>query len=256
MSRFNVLLAVLLLGGLGAASSLNAQIVQGRVTEAATGEAVAGASVILLTEDGKAVTGKLTDEWGGFLIETKRVGPHKVRIERIGFEPVDSEVFELTPDEPVMLHLRLGLEVIALEGIDVTGEARQPHLARAGFYERIRSGMGYHMTRAEIDARMPQRPSDLFRTIPGVTVVPMGSMGHGEPVLRNAASIMGGTCLPAVYIDGMPVRKSGERDPALDDIVQPFDIEAIEVYRGAAEIPAQFGGMQSGCGVIVIWTRR
>jgi hypothetical protein len=32
-------------------------------------------------------------------------------------------------------------------------------------------------------------------------------------------------------------------------------VEAIEVYRSAAEIPAQFNGNNSACGVIVIWTR-
>jgi outer membrane receptor for Fe3+-dicitrate len=31
-------------------------------------------------------------------------------------------------------------------------------------------------------------------------------------------------------------------------------VEAIEVYRGAAEVPAQFG--PESCGAVVLWTRQ
>jgi len=44
----------------------------------------------------------------------------------------------------------------------------------------------------------------------------------------------------------------------VDDVVDPRDIEAIEVYRSGAQVPAQFGGMGpfTRCGVVVVWTRR
>ncbi len=39
--------------------------------------------------------------------------------------------------------------------------------------------------------------------------------------------------------------------------IHPIDIEAIEVYRTPAEIPAQYNtGGNAACGVILIWTRR
>ena len=41
----------------------------------------------------------------------------------------------------------------------------------------------------------------------------------------------------------------------LDDIVEPANIAGIEIYRSPAELPARFGGAESACGVIVIWTR-
>jgi hypothetical protein len=34
------------------------------------------------------------------------------------------------------------------------------------------------------------------------------------------------------------------------------DIGAIEVYPGGATVPPQFGGRESACGVIAIWTRQ
>ena len=93
---------------------------------------------------------------------------------------------------------------------------------------------------------------------------------------------MGGPCHPRVYVDGLIVILGDARvrgtdiygfpeqptevraDPAdrpeiaLDDFVMPQDVEAIEVYRRASEVPAHFGGMSTAtqCGVIAIWTRR
>ena len=40
----------------------------------------------------------------------------------------------------------------------------------------------------------------------------------------------------------------------LDDI-SPTMIEAIEIYRGPAEVPAKFRQRETACGLIVIWTR-
>lgn len=39
-----------------------------------------------------------------------------------------------------------------------------------------------------------------------------------------------------------------------DELISPSDIRGIEVYRGAAETPLQFGEAWSPCGVILIWT--
>jgi hypothetical protein len=43
---------------------------------------------------------------------------------------------------------------------------------------------------------------------------------------------------------------------SLDDIGHPSTIAAIEVYRSASQVPAQFGGtsVETLCGVIVVWT--
>lgn len=56
-------------------------------------------------------------------------------------------------------------------------------------------------------------------------------------------------CPPQVYIDGIPWAGP------IDEITLR-DIEGIEVYRGAAEVPAEFAGSNAGCGVIALWSRR
>jgi hypothetical protein len=61
---------------------------------------------------------------------------------------------------------------------------------------------------------------------------------------------------------GSPIRgrrtEPSQRDPRLDH-VSPDEIEAIEVYAGAATTPAEFSatasrGLEPGC-TVIIWTR-
>lgn len=60
----------------------------------------------------------------------------------------------------------------------------------------------------------------------------------------------GPICLPTLYIDGAP------SDPGeIDMLVDPFEVEGIEFYSGGAQVPAQYGGSASACGVVLTWTR-
>jgi hypothetical protein len=60
-----------------------------------------------------------------------------------------------------------------------------------------------------------------------------------------------GSCTPPVFLDGIPVMSDGD----LDALVLLRDVEAVEVYRGSAELPLQYGGSNGACGAIVIWTK-
>jgi hypothetical protein len=42
----------------------------------------------------------------------------------------------------------------------------------------------------------------------------------------------------------------------IDDVAIPDDIEGIEVYTKPGLAPAQFTNNMSGCGSIVVWTRK
>jgi hypothetical protein len=58
-------------------------------------------------------------------------------------------------------------------------------------------------------------------------------------------------------MDGVLVNQGGYGLPAfIDGLSKPMDLAGIEVYRSAAEIPIQFGGPNSRCGVIVMWNKR
>jgi hypothetical protein len=55
------------------------------------------------------------------------------------------------------------------------------------------------------------------------------------------------------YVDGASYPLYGQ---SIDVMVQVVDIGAIEVYPGGATVPPQFGGRESACGIIAIWTRQ
>jgi hypothetical protein len=52
------------------------------------------------------------------------------------------------------------------------------------------------------------------------------------------------------------VHSGGRDNPLLiDEFINVNDIAGIEVYRGAVEVPPQYSGAESACGVLVIWRR-
>ena len=89
--------------------------------------------------------------------------------------------------------------------------------------------------------------ADLLQGLPGVTIDHSGNVR-----LRGMVGGQGNCGEPRVYIDGFPSIAGGEDLKTID----PMNIEGIEVYRRPVEVPAEYGGAMSGCGVIVLWTRR
>ncbi|HEV2129941.1 MAG TPA: Plug domain-containing protein [Longimicrobiaceae bacterium] len=127
------------------------------------------------------------------------------------------------------------------------GRSRRGTGLLAGFHQRSTARvLGAFVTRADIEKQRAHTTTALLRRIPGVQLVPR-PLGGGHTVMLR------GTCAPMVYIDGIKVRLfSG----TIDDLVTPQALEGIEVYRSAAEVPAEYSGLNAGCGVILLWTRR
>jgi len=61
------------------------------------------------------------------------------------------------------------------------------------------------------------------------------------------------SCAVQLYVDGVFTPTEHGR---IADEVQPGDVEAVEVYRAATEVPAEYRRQGSGCGVILVWTQR
>ena len=127
----------------------------------------------------------------------------------------------------------------------------------SGFEERRLRGFGAFMTREEIERRGATTPIELLRGMPGVIVrrgagqdVPISTRGT-TAIGEGGVSELSYGCRMAVYIDG--VLFSGEY---LATAIRPSEIDGIEVYAGAAEIPAQFKPGNNGCGAILIWSRK
>jgi outer membrane receptor for ferrienterochelin and colicin len=133
-----------------------------------------------------------------------------------------------------------------------------------GWDRRRDRGGGHAITHDEIEHRRPAKSVDLLRPVPGVRLLP-GRGGDFRIRLR------GEPCQPMVYVDGVQVmnetpapawlsNRSGSpglpTESSIFSSLNPGEIEAIEVFTGASQVPPEFNATGSKCGVILVWLRR
>lgn len=259
-----------------------AQAVRGHVLEAESRKPVAGARVTLVRTDDTSGAVAISDEDGGFLVRSRTAGLFQLEVTRLGYRPQREGPFALARDQVVELDVMMPLVPYTMDPVTVTAEVNTRFLQNVGFYERKRADFGHFITRDQIESRRASRPTDLLVAIPGVAILPdPRSPGRVRLQMRGTHPAQGGACAPRVYLDGLIVIRGDSRpvggggtakedeieraldgdprnpEPSLDDVVDPDQIEAIEVYRSASQVPAQFGGtsVYTRCGVVVIWTR-
>lgn len=212
----------------------------GTVRSRQTGEPVGGARVMIPAQERET----LSDDRGRFRLDSLAPGRHDVRVHYLGYTTNRRRV-ELRAGHATRAELWLERTVLAVEDLRVEVEARRVD-PMAGFKRRREDGFGVFLDRGDIEERNPASTSDLFRTLPGVSVEP-SRLGVSEVTVRR----FGGRCRPSIYVDGVPTSGSMRVD-----YLTPGSIIGIEVYRGASEVPPQFNRpTRQGCGTIVIWTR-
>lgn len=203
-------------------------VISGRVSDslgnplAEAHVSVVGSSISLVTTDA-----------GGFRTPALRPGRYLLRARKIGFEArtLDLEVLPDTQDVIIVLReLAQSLPQV------IVSAQEQRYLAKlSGFAQRMHSRAvpaEAFITRAEIERRNPLRVTDL---------------------LRNGSARCG-TRGFAVFLDGALMGPGTS-----PDMLSVREVEAMEVYRGPAQVPAQFNvtaarGAAPGC-TLLIWTR-
>jgi carboxypeptidase-like protein len=215
----------------------------GMVVDSRTGQPVHGVSVALSGRPG--VT---TDVTGRFRIEEARVGwgPNVLEVRRIGYEPMDSELWVAEQNTNLGLDVTLVPSAIPLDEVVVEGERSTyvPGLTRA-FYHRRRVGFGSFFDQRDIEKMTPRVVTDIIRRAPGVWVHPGP---HGNNIIEFLRSSR--SCAPLLFLNGARVSKADD----VDWLLSPDVILGIELYQGT-QIPMAFNQTGSACGVVVIWTR-
>jgi hypothetical protein len=247
---------------LAARPAISQVLVQGRLLDDASGAPIVGARVALTATRGRWRGELVTDSAGGFRFEDVRSGPYRLRASRVGYRDA-SGALRLSADSVVDIELRLAVAAVALAPLTVVGRSqRRVSPVLQGFYGRLERGQGRFVTREEIEARHPVRVTDMLRSIPNLNSSTARG-GVGGATLSRGSS--GDRCTVVFFVDGMlvsqptmgsPFRGGPRHDQAIDDYVQPGEVEGIEIYRGEGDTPAEFVTRWVQCGTIVIWTRR
>jgi hypothetical protein len=251
---------------LAAAAPLAAQTIRGRVLDAATGEPVPQAGVTVLTPEQHTAGRARTGPDGTFSVQLRAPGTFRLRGERAGYQASTSQALEVAVRETVEVALRVSPQALQIEPLTVTGRVqppRNPVLAQNGFYDRESMGMGKFVRREDIDRHPEHNLVHTLARIPGVELdvdqrgreIVTFTRGRTVGTLKRAQVGQRDDCYPQIYLDGSLMRYAPPNDVQLDDIISPNQIEAIEVYRSAAELPAQYNGSNSACGAILIWSR-
>ena len=213
----------------------------------------------------------VTDEQGRFRLQVPP-GPRLLAARALGYRPLMWSVM-LVSGEETSGRIRLHHLSVLLPELTVVGERLGPNRL-AGFYQRKRIGFGKYLDSADVNRRPVMRAGDLLQTIAGVRVMPDPSNPfmyqvtfarcRREDRSLRAPSMLGPfqqrstspnlqhpePSVVGVYVDGF--RVLGEPGEVLG-MINAADIEAIEVYRGPSELPAEF--MSDDCAAIVIWTK-
>lgn len=178
---------------------------------------------------------------GRFVLPNLAPGKHRLEIRAIGYRP---HVMELTLAAGQVLERQVAMIFTGDRLPELAVESRNSKLLpRFGDFERRRNtGIGAYITRDEIRARGYMSMGDALRTVKGVRV----NCGVVECLIHMTRAAPG--CYPTYYVDGRRARSFAESTPI-------SDVQGIEVYRGAAEMPGEFTGDGAMCGVIAIWTR-
>lgn len=217
-------------------------VVLGKVVDRHTGRDIPGVRVELQSVDPEpgGVWEGTTTESGRFQTSDLPAGHYRIRVQALGFADVDQEIL-LSGAARMDLRIELVPEALELDPI-VVATRRTTRLEASGFFERRRLGIGHTLTREEIEARNPHSVSALLRTIPGVEVVSVrGGIAGGTVRLRRG-------CEPELVVNGVRVRNPGP----IENIVSIGDLEAIEVYHGAA---GPMTPINTTCGTVVAWTK-
>ncbi|MDX1648077.1 MAG: carboxypeptidase-like regulatory domain-containing protein [Longimicrobiales bacterium] len=255
-----------------APSASEAQRISGTLLDLDTDQPIQFGLVMLYETDGDSIAQAISDAQGRFSVTSPDPGSFFMVAAALGYEETRAGIFELGPGGEMQVEYRLPSEPIPMEAmlVSVGRPVVDHHLVRNGFVRRLQRGVGNFITPYDIE-RSPARSTEaLFERIPSMRVgtarSAVGGLNLPMPHLGETIQFMtpAGLCSPRVYVDGRPARLDPRSGVTLSHHVPITDVEAIEVYQRAAEIPVEYApGTQdlsdtelTGCGMILVWTKR
>ncbi|MCK6620807.1 MAG: TonB-dependent receptor [Calditrichaceae bacterium] len=229
VSRYGLILSVLLLLNLAPAFAGTTGKIIGTVKDKSTGESLIGANVML---EGTSL-GSSTDQDGFYVILNVPPGTYQLAAHYIGYAPITIENVKVSVDRTTTLNITMSSQ--AVEGQTVVIEARRPIVE----LDRTHSAA---VVSAETVEMMPvTEVEEVIALQPGV--VSAGGQLH----------FRGGRAREVTYvIDGVPVSNPYSQNGGSNVNVETNMIQELEVISGTFN--AEYGAAQSG--VVNIVTKR
>ncbi|MGE0553572.1 MAG: carboxypeptidase regulatory-like domain-containing protein [Gemmatimonadales bacterium] len=215
------------------------------------GRPVVGAVVTVLG----LTTGTPTGPDGRFRIDSLPGGSHEVDARAVGFRRGRTPVALRTGEGSfIELVLTRATDEAGQELPEVVVEADVAASDRTGFTtRRLRDLGGWFIGRDDILRRGSVRTQDLFHTVPGLRVEPVGGDDYNLLSTRGGAGGFNANCAPTLYIDGI-------RIPPEEGIVNvslvPEQIHGIEIYTNPTLAPVEYQRGRESCAIILVWSRR
>lgn len=188
-----------------------------------------------------------TDTAGKFSLAGVPNGVAFTTVRRIGYRPIRLRTIVVAVDT-LEIEIRMRQTALELPPLEVVARYVPPRMH--GYADRRLSGFGSFLDPDLLRASENRRLIDLLRSVRGLRITP--SRGS-----RYIAMSSRGNCLMSVWLDGIRIYVPG--DPGGPPDINQFpitDLEAVEIYRGSAELPMELAGSGAPCGALVLWTRR
>jgi hypothetical protein len=190
---------------------------------------------------------KVTTDTRGIFVFILPPGEEIFLVRRVGYAPQTFEA-TLVADDTIRLGVVLGPAPVTLPDLVVEAEGIAYHGKLVEFAQRMTTTgapRSAFLTHKEIEAQATTHTIDLLTTA-GLKLRPL-SRGRTTVACPRGRS----TRPPRVgfYLDGAKMQEEFDVNT-----VSPIDIEAIEVYRSAAEFPAKYNATGSDC-IVLIWLR-
>ncbi|MCH8145953.1 MAG: carboxypeptidase-like regulatory domain-containing protein, partial [Gemmatimonadetes bacterium] len=238
--------------------------ISGRVTDAATFGAVAGAGVVI---EGTQ-RGTTTGPDGAFTLSNVPPGTHSVTARFIGYAPLTQQV-TVRPGQTTTVEFSLQRQAVVMDEIVVTGYGAQRRAAITGSLTSIDA--------AEANVGVITNVNDLIQgRVAGVEI----TRNHGEPGAGQQIRIRGGTSItasnePLYVIDGVVIQNLATESSGIGigggvadvnsssfaalprsplNLINPSDIKSITILKDAAA--AAIYGTRGANGVILIETKQ
>ena len=225
-------------------------LITGHIKDARSGESLIGASVIVKSEKGQGV---VTDVDGNFSLQTKKEAPLTLRVEYVGYRPLDVDVYDF--EEPVEITLIDNSS--RLDEVVVVGYGTQKRLELTSSISTVNKDL--------LNQSVGSVENALQGAVAGLNV----SVSSGQPGATSNIRIRGGNSItggnePLYVIDGLIVYNdvaststgASGSDAALDPLsfLNPSDIENIEVLKDVSATAIY--GTRGANGVIIITTKK